>query len=76
MTNKFDKSISVVIILIALALSFSAWLIYDGWRQSRPRDSAAELAVRKAEFEEAVERGNLRLYPAEYWQEVEVGENE
>lgn len=64
----------IIVGLIALSLAFLAWLIYDGWWQSRPRDSEAELAVRKAEFEEAAERGNLRLHPAEYWQEVEVGE--
>ncbi|MCP4230929.1 MAG: hypothetical protein GY771_12400 [bacterium] len=71
---ELDRNRAVLIILIALSLAFSAWLIYDGWRASRPRDSAAELAARKAEFEEAVERGNLRLHPAEYWQEVEVEE--
>jgi hypothetical protein len=67
------KNNIILIALIALSLAFSAWLIYDGWRESRPRDSAAELAARKAEFEETAERGNLRLHPADYWQEVEVG---
>lgn len=69
-----EKNKIILIALIVLSLAFSAFLIYDGWRESRPRDSAAELAARKSEFEEAIEKGNLRLHPADYWQEVEVGE--
>ncbi len=71
---EIGKNKIILITLIALSLAFSVWLIYDGWRASRPAGSAAELAAHKAEFEEAAERGNLRLHPAEYWQEVEVGE--